>query len=409
MSNPLIQSVSVLGSSSGRNAGDAALISGIMESVDRETGRKLNYEIPSIRPHYIRNHYPGYQAQPISMMPWHASVKMLGIPTWRSLNRTDLTLIFDAILFDRALYNPLFNFMSTLHLMLPTVKKRGGRMAFYNVGTGPVNTPAGRSILKRLSETMDFITVRDESSLEILKDLDVQNPNMVLGADAALSLQPVDRETVATMFKGIGLELDQEILAVNVNKYLNSWSAAGVETMSREHFLNVYAEAIRRTLSEIQTPLLLVYTQHHDRDITEALAEKVKAKTRQPVHILGNIDHDHYAVKGALGHVSLLFAMRLHALILASGNHTPIVGLNYQPKVQHYFKTLGLPDYTIDFDPFNADVLHDIMMKGWQDRKAIRAQLDTRIPALKERAKIAPRLVAAMDRGEPLDAIVAEA
>ncbi|MBD3337282.1 MAG: hypothetical protein GF355_17355, partial [Candidatus Eisenbacteria bacterium] len=189
----MLKSITLLGSSSGRNAGDAALLSGIMEGVDRACGTRLLYEIPTINPGFIRRTYP-HRVRPVGMLPWNLSIKMLGLPTYRSILRTDLTLIFDAILFDRALWNPLFNFLSTLHLLLPAARRRGGRMGFYNVGTGPVTTPAGRRMLRRLSETMDFITVRDQESLEILHEIGVRHPRMLLTADAALEIAGAGEE-----------------------------------------------------------------------------------------------------------------------------------------------------------------------------------------------------------------------
>ena len=50
-----------------------------MDSVDETLGRRIRYEIPTICPGYIRDQYDN-DTVPIGMMPWHASVKMLGHP-----------------------------------------------------------------------------------------------------------------------------------------------------------------------------------------------------------------------------------------------------------------------------------------------------------------------------------------
>ncbi|RIK99934.1 MAG: hypothetical protein DCC75_14225, partial [Proteobacteria bacterium] len=169
-----INSITLLGSSSGRNAGDAALISGIMDSIDAALGKRVLYEIPTIKPEFILNNYKN-NVKPISMLPWHLSVKMLGLPTYQSIMRTDLTLVFDAILFDRSLYNPLFNYLSTLYVLLPRAKRRGKRLGCYNVSAGPVSTESGRMMLKSVCEVMDFITVRDQASFDLLNSLGVSN------------------------------------------------------------------------------------------------------------------------------------------------------------------------------------------------------------------------------------------
>ncbi|MBP7274846.1 MAG: polysaccharide pyruvyl transferase family protein [Kiritimatiellae bacterium] len=396
----MLTSATLLGSSSGRNAGDAALISGIMNAVDHAIGAPLRYEIPTIRPGYIRDNYPNHTV-PISMMPWSGSLKMLGLPTLRSVLRTDITLIFDAILFDRSLFNPLFNFMSSLHLMLPYARRKGKRMACYNVGTGPVTTPTGRRMLRELAELMDFITVRDRDSFDILQDIGVQNPRILITADAALNAPASDRSHAEGLLKGLGLPVDGEILGININAYLDTWAGPNITPMGREKFLAAYAAALNRVLAEIRAPTLFVCTQHLDVDITRELMRRVRSPERMA--IITNREHNHCDIKAVLARLALLFGMRLHCMILSSSEHTPVVGLAYQPKNQHYFNTLELPDSCMGFENFSEDQLYRHLMRGWERRAEIRAHLDRVIPVLQQRALQGAELVAALHRGEDSD------
>jgi polysaccharide pyruvyl transferase WcaK-like protein len=400
----MIERITLLGSSSGRNAGDAALIAGIMDSVDETLGRRITYEIPTICPSYIRDQYDN-DTVPIGMMPWHASVKMLGIPTLRSVLRTDLTLIFDAILFDRSLYNPLFNFMWTLDKMLPYAKKQGKQFGYFNVGTGPVNTPAGKKILQRLSEHADFITLRDIASEDILADVGVQNPRRIITADAAVRLKPASPERVNEIYRAIDLDPDQPILAINVNRYIDTWADDGSrESMGAETFSDTYARALDAVAGELQVPILFVNTQHHDIPIAEAIMAKMQPHTA--TRIVNNREYNHYEIKGVLGRADLLFGMRLHANILGSSAMAPIIGLNYQPKVKFYFDLLGLNDYTISFDDFSVEGLKAHLLKGWADREKIGEILQRRIPKLQDRAHSSSQFVKAIDEGGSLDDVL---
>jgi polysaccharide pyruvyl transferase WcaK-like protein len=399
----MMQSITLLGSSSGRNAGDAALISGIMESVDRGLGRSLVYEIPTIKPGFVRSSYP-HRVAPISMLPWSGSLKMLGLPTYRSIMRTDLSLIFDAILFDRQLFNPLFNFLSTLSLILPAAKKRGKKLGFFNVGAGPVTTPRGRDMLRRLADLMDFITVRDQSSYNILMDIGVANPRVLVTADAALNVTPAPAERVDAILRAHGLTPGEEILAINMSKYLDTWAGGGRAPMGKERFLEVYGAALDIVAAKLDVPILFVCTQHHDIDVTRELMERVRGAKRKA--IVTNREYSHYEIHGILGRVSLLFGMRLHATILASSLFTPVLALPHQPKVAHYFKTLGLDDYVLTFESFNVPTVADHILKGWAERTRIRHLLDQHIPPSKKRALKASELVGAIDRGEDLDGAI---
>lgn len=377
-----------------------------MDSVDEACGRRLRYEIPTIRPSYIRNHYDN-DAIPVPMMPWNLAIKMLGLPTYNSVMRTDLSLIFDAILFDRSLYNPLFNMMAPLALMLPRAKKRGKKLACYNVGAGPVDSAAGRRILRELADMMDFITVRDEGSYRVLQDVGVSNDRVLLTADAALNVRPSSEERIRTIFESLALNPNEEILAVNVNRYLDTWAKPTRTSMGKDKFLKIYASALNQVVEKLNVPLLFVATQHHDVQISKELMGMLR--TKQPVRLLANTAFNHYDIKGALSKVSLLLGMRLHSMILATAEHTPTVGIAYQPKCAYYFEDLGLSSYMLDFDDFSSASLTELFLRGWEDRVSLRRALETRVPALKARAHFSGELVAAIDRGEDVDRLIARA
>lgn len=398
------KTITLLGSSSGRNAGDAALMSGIMDSVDLACGTRQHYEIPTIKPSYVRENYRN-DVTAISMLPWNLSIKMFGLPTYQSLMRSDLSLVFDAILFDRSLYNPLFNFMSSLALLLPQAKKRGKKMAFFNVGAGPVETPAGRRMLRDIAEMMDFITVRDRDSFDILKDIGVQNPRVMLTADAALNVVPSDADQVRAAYKRLGLNPADDLLAININQYIDTWAGLNRPSMGKEKFLSVYAAALNSVASKLRVPMMFVCTQHHDVSITKELMSRVKSSEKKV--IFTNQDHNHYEVKGVLSQASLLFAMRLHAMILASSELCPIAGLAYQPKCSYYFKSLGLEKHILSFENFSETTLTDFLLDSWQKRDEIRTTLKNRIPILKNEAHKAGQLAASILKDEDLDRTIA--
>lgn len=405
----MINSISLLGSSSGRNAGDAALIAGIMDCIDAACARPLRYEIPTIKPQFVKNNYANHVV-PIGMMPWHASVKMLGVPTLRSILRTDLTLVFDAILFDRALYNPLFNYLSTLRVLLPLAKRAGKRMGFFNVSAGPVTTRAGREMLRAVSELMDFITVRDENSASLLREIGVQGKQIIVTADAALTMRSASPERVAQIWRELGFEPEASVLGINVSAYLDSWSGSSRQPMGREEFLRSYSQALNSVVKQLGVPVLFVSTQHHDEPLTKELMQRLTVPV--PKALLSNRVYSPYDIRGALEKVQLLFGMRLHATILASAGLTPILALPHQPKVSHYFSTLGLDRYVLTFDDYSEQNLMQHLLRGWEERGRIREQLKVAIPRSRERAYSAAELVAALSssdgiaKGQPKAAAV---
>lgn len=400
-----LNSITILGSSSGRNAGDAALLSGIMDCIDAACGTPMTYEIPTYRPPYIRENYRN-QAQPISMLPWHGTVGMLGIPTWRSIRRSRLTLIYDAMLFDRKLWNPLTNYMSSAWAYMKYLRARGSLLGFYNVGVGPVTTTWGKRMLAELAELADFITVREVDSYALLRDMGIDEDKMLVTADNAIPVRPSSPEAIRAIFAELNLPLGGDILAININTYLNSWTGLGQKTLTAETFIATYAKALNRFLREVEVPVLFVATQHSDVPVTKRLMDATVAPRGKA--LFSNVRYNHHDVKGVLGHVSLLFGMRLHANILATSALTPAIALVFQQKVQSYFDLLGLSQNGLSFAEFSDEALLDHLHYGWSNRAQIRQRLEAVIPILSRETARSAEVVAALHRGEDFRAKLRE-
>jgi polysaccharide pyruvyl transferase WcaK-like protein len=396
----MIESVTLLGSSSGRNAGDAALISGITDTIDSLCGRRLLYEVPTVKPGHLKQVYH-HRIRPIGMMPWHGALRMLGLPTFRSIMRTDLTLVFDAILFDRSFYNPMFNFLSSLAVMLPLAKRKGKLLGCYNVGVGPISTATGARALKRVLDVMDFITVRDQDSYRLLRSIGVTNSRVLVTADAALNVPGCGLEEARSILSSLGLPAGEEILAINVNAYIDTWAPQSKGRLGRERFTRIYSEALTRFLRTNPVPVLYVCTQYHDVSLTRYLMAHVSST--RPMAILSNRRFNHFQIKGVLALMSMLFSMRLHAMILSTSAFTPTIALEFQKKVRSYLRSLGLEQFCLSFDDFSVESVLSHLLVGWQQRAMLRETLVQKIPVLQRDALKAGRIVAGIDAGMALD------
>ena len=393
----MLNTVCLLGSASGRNAGDAALMSGIMEAIDQRLGRQLLYRIPTLSPRFVRQTYRHNRVEAVNILPWTGSLKLLGFPAWRAVTRSDLSLVFDAVLFDRSLYNPMFNFLSSLAILLPAAKKAGQRVGLYNCGIGPVKTKAGVEMLAKVCDACDFITVREEGSADLLHDLGLAHGKVQVTADAALNAPMASEDDIAAIYRQLRLRPDGNILAININKYLDTWADQRGGKMDARAFVELIAQGIVQ--SGIDAPVLLVSTYHGDEPLMRALLKRLwQLRPNKQAEMITNREIDHFQVKGVLAKAGLLFGMRLHAMILASSALTPIAGIAYQPKVRHYYQQLAIADACINFRDLTAASLAGFLRDNWQKRNHTREIFSKRIPQLQRLAMTAADCVAKLDR-----------
>ncbi|WP_273484631.1 polysaccharide pyruvyl transferase CsaB [Desulforamulus ruminis] len=200
---------------------------------------------------------------------------------------------------------------------------------FYAQGIGPVNSRLGRLLMRLVVNKVDYITVRDESSMEDLRNMQVIKPPVEVTADPVLGLEQkfVDESVGRKILEETGMDLSIEKRLVGVS--VREWKG-----------LSKYKEVLAEICNKLsRIGYQVVFLPMHypdDLEISREIAEKMD----QPAVVL---DRQYSVVEmaGLIANMDLLIGMRLHALILAAVMHVPPVALSYDPKIDRFMGLLG--------------------------------------------------------------------
>jgi polysaccharide pyruvyl transferase WcaK-like protein len=371
----------LLGSNSGRNAGDLALLDTVVDQVALRRPGTV-FEIPTTNPRFIASYFAGRNVLPFSIMPWTGSVRLLGIPTLASLRRCDLSLILDGIIFDHRLLNPAFNFLITLVFLAPFARLVGRPMVPFEVGVGPLDTPLGKWCARVVGNCSDLILVREEDSARLLAEAGVNATPVERYADAAFICRSAPAAEVDRVLAGLGLG-GRPLLGLNLNRYGGAWLGKERE-FDRAAFQRLMAGVVDRVVEETGAAVILTATQHMDRDYCRETAALVR--NQAAVRVVSNVELSPPLLAGLLGRMECFVGMRLHSLILASSVKTPILGLVYAPKVQSLFDLLERPDLSVPLAELDPRALGDRILTFWENRAAERERLSPGIDRLKSLA-----------------------
>jgi polysaccharide pyruvyl transferase CsaB len=210
-------------------------------------------------------------------------------------------------------------------------KRCGNRVLMYGCGIGPVSVPGNRKKAGRvIDRCADLITLRETGSVDELRAMGVNRPEIRVTADPALLLDPARPESVDGYLTTHGLDVSGKYAMF----VLRPWPgfekkvediAAAAETLHRTHGL---------------TPVFLALEPGKDLEVSRIVAGKIQC----PHHVLAAPDDGHMIV-GLMGRMQVVISMRLHALIFASGQGTPLVGIVYDPKVSGFLNYLEQKRY----------------------------------------------------------------
>lgn len=381
----------VIGNYSGRNAGDAAILDGLLRDVaETFPDRRMEYLVPTINPRFIRRAYPGRAVKPVSLLPWNLSLKILGLPVVRWALKADLILVTDAVLFDLRLHNPLFNYLHTLSWVLPMAARRGTPVVIFNATLGMVRTDGGRRCLTRVLDSSRRIIVRDPPSGELARTLAPDREPPLHGADSALSVLPASDGAVDRVAREQGvLRTGRPVLGFNVNGYLEAFLGDDGSGLSAEAFQEAVAGVLDRAVEELGVEVMVFQTHPMDRPMVDGVLERVRA--REHVGVVRNPPVGHRELTGLLGRTEAVVSMRTHGLILASRMRTPVGGLIAYAKSRGYLESIGLGDAVLEFRDFDPERLWWFVRWIWDRRRELRERLERTMPHQEARAAAAAR------------------
>jgi len=329
----------------------------------------------------LRSLKPDIRINVLSMNPRETS-RVYGV---KSINRFNFFALYRLIKKSKLFINgggsllqditstrSLLYYLGTIRLAL----KLGKKVMIYANGIGPINKKKNEKLVRDVVNQVNLVTLREEESFKEIKRLKIDKPPVLVTADPALTLTPVNETRVKEILNAEKINTDKQLVCISIR---------GWKKQSR------YSDIIAKTadyIKETYDAEILFIPMHFPRDtwVINSIADRMKSRP----YILKN----KYSVPELLGVIQkcdLLIGMRLHALIYAATLGVPMIGLAYEAKVQAFLNYIGqvtAGDITsIEFEHL-CKVIDDV----WPRRHEIAEQLKRDVIKLKEKAMENARL-----------------
>jgi polysaccharide pyruvyl transferase WcaK-like protein len=381
-----MKKICVIGNFSGRNTGDNSILECLLKDIYL-LNKNIEFLIPTINPFFIKETYGKYPVRAVSMLPWNLSLKIFGLPIFKAVLQSDLVLLTDAILFDKKLWNPLFNYLSTMALVLPMAKKKNVPVVLYNSSIGPVTTDLGVKCLRRVVDSLDQVILRDRDSFDLLRDLRILHNDIKFQADCALNISlPTAERMKEINHKEKILEEKGKYLSFNINSYIDMFVKNNGKSIGFERFVSIIAETIDKVVEQMDKKVILVITQAMDVKIAKNVLDKLR--NIQSVTMVTNKKYTHNELAGILSQVEMHVGMRTHSVILATSCCVPSLCIVYRPKNRGYMNAIDQKNMLIELDErFTSHNLFQSIKKTWNDRKKIKKSLQPSIAREKKKAR----------------------
>ncbi|WHY22482.1 polysaccharide pyruvyl transferase CsaB [Paenibacillus sp. G2S3] len=244
-----------------------------------------------------------------------------------------------------------------------------GRPTFiYAQGIGPVNRKLFHPLIKSVFRKCTYISVRDEQSRELLLSMGLEQKNVEVVPDPVMGLSLPEDADVAT-------QSSESLPVIGIS--VRYWEQDRKE-------LDSLAQGLIKANRE--APLHLRFLPFHtpsDNEASRYLMDKLKGSINEhggQVSICEDAIHPQQMLR-EVGQCDVLIGMRLHSLIYAAGRRVPLIGISYDPKIDHFLDRVqchpvGATD-TLDAEHVAAEIVH--LLNTGQEWRAARADVISKL------------------------------
>jgi len=227
----------------------------------------------------------------------------------------------------------------------------------YANGIGPINKKINRILTRNILNKVDYISLRDNLSKEYLEKLGVKNKNIKVTADPVFTLKATEENLAIGILENEKIPIDKPIVGISIRSWDNEDEKILIElTKTIDYLINT------KRVNVILIPM------HYKEDI------KISKRLLELTNLEGCfILRNEYPVENILSIIKkmdLIISMRLHTLIYAASQATPMIGIVYDPKVEGFLKELEY-DYYVDVNDIKSEHLVDYIEKIYTNKQTI--------------------------------------
>lgn len=229
-------------------------------------------------------------------------------------------------------------------------KRHGTKVAFISVGAGPLSHPLSFFMLKLALRRADYLSFRDQGSLDLIHSRIGLKGHVY--PDLAHSLGYPRRYSTADASKPLTIAVNP--MPVYDSRY---WHQA--DNGKYCDYVRKVAELCREIEADGHR-LALFSTQEKDENvITDVLSELTPSAGSEvdPERISVDRNRTVQELMDNLAQADLVVATRFHATVLPLQLGVPVLGICYYRKAAELLQDVGLGDYQVSIDKFEASEL----------------------------------------------------
>jgi len=194
-------------------------------------------------------------------------------------------------------------------------------VVFFSNGFGPVNKEWNRYLVRKIVNKVDKIILRDNDSKQLMQKIGITK-EIDVTIDATYALDDIATDELEKIIQEECIPGDKPLVGISVRPWVFS-----------ENFRDIMAEFADYIVEKGFEVLFIPMQVPKDSDLSKEIISKMKNKA----YVLQK-EYRPQEILSIVGKLEILIGMRLHSLIFASIQGVPMLGIEYDPKIDSFLK-----------------------------------------------------------------------
>lgn len=285
------------------------------------------------------------------------------------------------------------------------IKLIGKPVIGFGQGIGPLNSKFGKKLTKMIINKIDLISVRDQYSKNLLKNIGVNKTPIYALTDPAVALKNGSKEELLKILKKENILLNNKYIGIAPRLWFHHFgnfiphkyavkyklrSIGGKEKFNK--LKKIFAEISDYMIENFNIKILFfsMYPVSHEAD--DLICREIISlmRNKNAASIL-NGDYPPEDFKSIFGEMEMFLGMRMHSTILATGMNIPSINIYYVPKGLNFFEFINQKARAIAVEDLIEDrgleKIKKIINDTWNRRELIKIDLEKYMAIAKDKAK----------------------
>lgn len=285
-----------------------------------------------------------------------------------------------------SLFNYVFNLLLGILLDKPVV--------IYAESIGPFKLWHNRIIAKILLKKVKLITLREDLSKKYVESLGINRNIVHLTADSAFLLEHTTDLRLSEILLHEGIKRgDKPLIGLSVSNIISRYGFLDMcnPRDKYRHYTMIMSQVVTHLIdvygaTVIFIPHVIDPLGNDDRAVAEDISKFLSPEHKCKIISVVN-EYTAEETKGLIGYCDLFIGARMHAVIASLSMSVPAVALAYSCKTHGIIgDMLGYKKYVLDISDFSYDAIVSIIDDAWNNRKKIKAELSSKMVAIKKTA-----------------------